>query len=255
MTKLRSLAPVLLLALAPAAALADDYRFEITGAFDRDLPAGDFFDDIDTTTLSGTWYFKPVSTDGVPLAEAAFLGRSSYLSAIAARFDGFFDTHLNAQGASVGFYIPETIFFVGGGGSRGQAVTAINSTIVQKEYFTSWFGTVGVAPLDGLLISTHLEEGGYDPNITARYVGKLPNSHFYAGSVDLVDPDGGDISYRADFDYYFNDSTSLGVGYAHNGDVIELRAEKFFSKTWSAGVSAYTSDGQEGFGFNVSWRH
>ena len=31
-------------------------------------------------------------TDGVPLAEAAFLGRSSYLSAIAARFDGFFDT-------------------------------------------------------------------------------------------------------------------------------------------------------------------
>lgn len=255
MTKLRSLAPVLLLALAPAAAFADDYRLEVKGSFARDSPEGDFFDDVDTTTLSGTWYFKPVSTDGVPLSEAAFLGRSSFLSAIVARFDGFFETHLNAQGANAGFYIPETIFFVGGGASRGQAVTAVNSTIVQKEYFTSWFGTVGVAPLDGLLVSTHIEEGGYDPNVTARYVGKLPNSHYYAGSVNIIDPDGGDVSYGIDFDYYFDDSTSLGVGYAHGGDTFELRAERFFSKSWAAGVSAYTSDGQDGFGFNVSWRH
>jgi hypothetical protein len=32
MTKLRSLAPALLLALAPVAALADDYRWEVEGA-------------------------------------------------------------------------------------------------------------------------------------------------------------------------------------------------------------------------------
>lgn len=255
MTKLRSLTPVLLLALAPAAALADDYRFEIKGTYDRDMPDVDFFDDVDHVSLGGTWYFKPVSTEGVPLPEAAFLGRSSYLSVIAARFDGFFDTRLNAQGANLGVYIPETMFFVSGGASRGQAVTFVSSTIVQKEYFTNWFGQLGITPLDGLLVTTRFEEGGYTPNINARYVGKLPNSHFYAGSVNLVDPDGGDISYRVDFDYYFDDSASLGVGYSHNGDVVELRAEKFFSKTWAAGVSGYTSDGQKGFGLNVSWRH
>src|SRR5690349_20367064 len=137
MTKLRSMAPVLLLALAPAA-FAEDYRLEVKGAFKRDMPESDFFDDVDQMTLSGTWYFKPVSIDGVPLSEAAFLGRSSFLSAIVARFDGFFDTHLNAQAASIGYYIPDTMFFVGGGASRGQAVTAINSSVVQKEYFTRW---------------------------------------------------------------------------------------------------------------------
>ncbi len=130
------------------------------------MTESDFFDDVDQMTLSGTWYFKPVSIDGVPLSEAAFLGRSSFLSAIVARFDGFLDTHLNAQAASIGYYIPDTMFFVGGGASRGQAVTAINSSVVQKEYFTRWFGTVGIAPLDGLLVSSHLEEGGYTQTST-----------------------------------------------------------------------------------------
>jgi hypothetical protein len=252
MTKLRSLAPILLVALAPAAAFADDYRFEVKGTYNRDIPDSDFFDDVDHTTLSGTWYFKPVSTDGVPLAEAAFLGRSSYLSALVAQFDSFVDTHLYAQSASVGFYIPETIFFVSGGAARGQGVTAINPT--RKEYFTRWFADVGVAPLDGLLLTSHLEEGGYTPNITARYVGKLPNSHYYAGSVNIVEPDGGSTSYGVDFDYYFDDTASLGVGYDHGGDTFELRAQKFFSKNWAVGASGYTADGQKGFGLNVTWR-
>ncbi len=86
-------------------------------------------------------------------------------------------------------------------------------------------------------------------------MGKLPNSHFYAASVNIVEPDGGATSYGVDFDYYFDDTASLGVGYDRGGDTFELRAEKFFSKNWAAGVAAYTADGQEGFGFNVSWRH
>jgi hypothetical protein len=254
MNKLRRLAPALLLALAPAA-FADDYRFEVRGTFARDHPAGDFLDDIDTTTLSGSWYFKPVSVDGVPLSQAAFLGRASYLSAVAARFDGFFGTHLNAQAASVGYYIPQTIFYVNAGASRGQTVTAVSSTIVQKEYETRWFGSVGVTPLDGLLVYTRIEEGAYDPNVAARHVGRLPNAHYYAGSVSLVDPDQGDLSFGLDFDYYFDESTSLGAGYDDAGDRWELRAEKFFSKNWAAGVSGYTADFGDGFGVQITWRH
>ena len=61
----------------------------------------------------------------------------------------------------------------------------------EYEYDTSWFGEFGIAPLDGLLLTTSFQEGSYDANLTARYVGKLPNSHYYAGSVTIEDRDGG----------------------------------------------------------------
>src|SRR5262245_33257940 len=97
MRHLRTLGPLLLLTLAPAAALADDYRFEVKGSYDRAMPDSDeLLGDPDVTALSGTWYFAPVSTDGVPLAEAAFLGRASSLSATLARLE-VFDTGLNEQ--------------------------------------------------------------------------------------------------------------------------------------------------------------
>jgi hypothetical protein len=240
--------------IAPSITMADEYQWQVRGDFDRVMPSNDFLDDVDTLQLAGTWYFAPVSTDNVPLAEAAYLGRASYLSAIAARFE-IFETTLNAQGANVGYYIPGTMFYAGVGVSHGQTITGINSVTVQKEYDTNWFGTFGVTPLDGLLITTDFDEDGYDPNVTARHVGKLPNSHFYAGSVSIVDPDGGDTAFGVDFDYYFDDTTSAGVGYFDGGERWELRAEKFFSKTWAAGITGYTADGGDGIGVHVTWRH
>ena len=190
MTKLRSVAPALLFALAPAAALADDYRFEVKGTFDRHMRSndGDSAADLDAATLAGTWYFAPVSTDNVPLAEAAFLGRASSLSASATQFD-LLGTHLDAQGASVGYYIPGTMFYAGVGVSRDESLIGLSSTSVLTEHNTTWSGTLGITPLDGLLLTTDFQEHGYDPNITARYVGKLPNNHFYAGSVNFADHD------------------------------------------------------------------
>ena len=256
MTKLRSLVPALLFALAPAAVLADDYRFEVKGAFDRHMRSndGDSAADLDAATLAGTWYFAPVSTDNVPLAEAAFLGRASYLSASATQFD-FLGTHLDAQGASVGYYIPGTMFYAGVGVSRDEELIGLSSTTVLTEHNTTWSGALGIAPLDGLLLTTDFQEHGYDSNITARYVGKLPNNHFYAGSVNLADNDDFGTTFGLDFDYYFDDSTSLGMGFDDVGNRWELRGEKFFSKSWAAGVSAYTADRIDGFGVHVTWRH
>lgn len=252
MTKLRSMAPALLFALAPAAALADDYRFEVTGTFDRDMRSED---DLDVAALAGTWYFAPVSTDNVPLAEAAFLGRASSLSAIAAQVD-LLGNHLNGGGASVGYYIPGTMFYAGVGVSRDEDLIFLSSTTALTEYRTTWSGTLGIAPLDGLLLTTDFQEHGYDPNITARYVGKLPNNHFYAGSVNLADHGGYDgTSFGLDFDYYFDDSTSVGLGFDDVLNRWELRGEKFFSKSWAAGVSAYANDLTDGFGIHVTWRH
>jgi len=270
MTKLHSLAPVLLLVLAPAAALADDYRFEIRGSFDSHMPEdSDSSFDINVATLGGTWYFKPVSTNDVPLAEAAYLGRASFLSG-GLKLTDFLDTTLNGQNVKVGYYIPGTMFYAAVGAFHDEDVIYASQALTIKDDFTGWFGTLGIAPVDGLLVTTQFREEGYDPNITARYVGKLPNNHFYAGSVSIVDMGYGGISdttYGIDFDYYFDDSTSVGVGfdsgirpdssghYVGGSDRLELRAEKFFSKKWAAGVSAYTSDFDDGFGVHVTWRH
>ncbi|HUQ08902.1 MAG TPA: putative porin [Steroidobacteraceae bacterium] len=263
MTKRRSRAPALPLALASAialalastTALADDYRVEARATYTRDeLPNFNIVGDPQMFSLGGAWYFAPVSTDGVPLAEAAYLGHASYVGAVAARFE-VYGTDLYSQAASIGYYIPGTMFFAGVGASRDEQAIAVSSTTVLTDYRTTWFGTVGITPLDGLMITTNLRERGYDPNITARHVGKLPNGHFYAGSVNLVDPDDGDTSFGVDFDYYFDDSTSLGVGYDDGGERFELRAEKFFSGSWAAGVSAYAADGANGLGLHVTWRH
>jgi hypothetical protein len=206
-------------------------------------------------TLAGTWYFAPVSTDNVPLAEAAFLGRASSLSAIAAQVD-LLGIRLNAGNASVGYYIPGTMFYAGVGVSRDEDLIFLSSTTALTEYRTTWSGTLGIAPLDGLLLTTDFQEHGYDPNITARYVGKLPNNHFYAGSVYVADHGGYDgTSYGLDFEYYLDDSTSLGLGFDDVGNRWELRGEKFFSKSWAAGVSAHTADFDDGFGVHVTWRH
>lgn len=255
MTKLHTLVPVALLALAPAAALADDYRFEVRGSFDRqEFEGAPSFYEPEALSLSGSWYFEPVSTDGVPLAEAAYLGRASSLSAAFGQVD-LFGTHLESQGAHVGYYIPNTMFYAAAGVTRRQEVIALNSTLRITDHRTTWSGTLGVAPIDGLLITTDFQEGGYDPNVTARHVGKLPNGHFYAGGVRLADPDFGDLQFGLDFDYYFDDTTSLGASYDDEVERFELRAEKFFSKSWAAGVSVHTEEFGDGFGVHVTWRH
>ena len=253
MTRSRTLMSLLLLALAPAASSADDYRLQITGAFDRATP-DNFPGDLDTLNLSAAWFFAPVSTDGVPLAEAAFLGRASSLNAVVSRVE-VFGTHLNAQAAGVSYYLPDTMFYARVGAQRVETAIGLSSTAVVTEYDTQWVGALGLAPLDGLLVTTEFDEDGYDPNITARYVGKLPNSHFYAGSVSIVEPDFGDTYIAVDFDYFLDDSTSLGAGYSDRDERLELRAEKFFSPNWAAGVSAFTADRVDGFGVHVTWRH
>ena len=85
-----------------------------------------------------------------------------------------FDTHLESQAARVAYYIPNSMFYAAAGVARRQQVIALNSTQRITDHRTAWSGTLGVAPIDGLLITTDFQEGGYDLNLTARHVGKLP---------------------------------------------------------------------------------
>lgn len=230
----------------PAAAHADDYRAELDLSFDRATFDGDAVPDADVFNLAGTWYLEPVPTDGLPLAEAAFLDRASFVNAGIARFDAGGD-EFNAFGASFGYYVPDTIFF-----GRIGVVKFDDDLGLDDDTIVN--GTFGIAPFDGLLVTTDFDEDGWDPNATAKYVGKLGNGHWYAASITAVHPDDDDTNIGIGFDYFLDATFSVGASVDEHRWTV--RAEKFFAPDFAVGVRAYTGDDDEGdgFGATVRWR-
>ena len=245
MSHLRKTSALLLAAMfASAATQADDYQFELNvsgdhASFDADDP-----DDLDAIGVGGTYYFKPVPTDGLPLAEAAFLNKSSYVSGAAIRSE-LGDEKIDIFGASLGYYMPGTMLYGRLGftyaDDYGGDQTNIN-------------GSIGVTPLHGLLVTTDFDEDGWDPNATAKYVGKIADRHFYAASVSVTDPDDDDVDLGLAFDYYLDLTFSVGAGFNSGQDAFSLRAEKFFKPNFAVGGRAYFGDDSDGFGATVSWR-
>jgi hypothetical protein len=242
MIRIRNLiAPACLVALAlPLGARADDYRAELDLSFDRVDFGGEDSPDVDAVAVSGTWFFEPVVTDGLPLREAPFLKRSSFVGAGAVRSE-FGDEKIDIFGAGIGYYLPNTIFY-------GELnYTYADDFGGDQDRFS---GALGVAPIDGLLVTTHFDEDGWDPNATAKYVGKLPNAHFYAATVSVADPDNGDLSWGVGFDYYFDPTFAVGINLAE--DSTGLHAEKFFTPRFS--LTGYVDVGDDDLGDRVGAR-
>ena len=229
---------------ACAGAQADDYRFELAASFDRlsvdDSPDADIF------SVGGTFYLKPVPTDGLPLAEAAFLNRSSFVNATLARID-FAGENADLLEANFGYYIPNTIFY-------GRIGVAKVDEDVGLDDDTIVSGTFGVTPIDGLLVTTDFTEDGWDPNATAKYVGKLGNDHYYAASVSVLDPDEDDVEIGLGFDYYLDHTLSVGGEVTSGSDTVAVRAEKFFMQNFAVGGRVYFGDEGDGAGVTVKWR-
>jgi len=233
----------LALACGGASALADDYRAEVTLLGDRTEPDGDF-PHLDQFAAVGTYYLAPVRTDGLPLAEAAFLNRSSFVRGAAVRSE-IGDEKIDIFSASLGYYMPDTIFF-------GRLGVSYADDFDGDQ--TNFNGSFGITPLDGLLLFTNFDEHGWDPNVTAKYVGKMANSHFYAITASAADPDEGDTNVRLDFDYYLDSTFSVGAGYGSASDDFSLRAQKFFTPSFAVGGHVNTGDDGDGFGASVTWR-
>jgi hypothetical protein len=232
------------LAFPGMSAIADDYRAEVRLSGQR-VDLDNASDDIDVIGATGTYYLEPVRTDGLPLAEAAFLGRSSFVSAGAARSE-LGDEKIDILSASFGYYVPNTIFYGRLGIAYLDDFSPGDRSIVN--------GTFGVTPFDGLLLTTDFDEDGWDPNIAAKYVGKLANSHYYAVTASAVDPDGGDTAVGVDFDYFLDLTFKVGGGFNSGDDRFTIRAEKFFTPSFAVGGSLFTGDEVSGFGAQVAWR-
>ena len=199
---------------APAAAQAEDFRIQAQLLYDRINPSAAGAPDADALSASATYYLAPVPTDGVPVGEAAYIARSSYANVLASHVDTG-DDNADVLAANLGYHVPNTIFF----GRLG-----VVNTDFPGGNDTTWNGTFGIVPVPRLFFGTDFSEGGYDPNITARYAGQFANQHWYAASVSLADPNDGDSTVGVEFDYYF-DSFKPGGGYNSGGDRWTARAE------------------------------
>lgn len=75
-----------------AAAMADEYQYELSIGYDRLKQTGSAGYKGDTWSLSGTYYLDSIDDSAGPLAEAAFLNKASFLNAhygyLAKDFDG-----------------------------------------------------------------------------------------------------------------------------------------------------------------------
>lgn len=242
----RKLIPSLLaLTLAGGAlpALADDYRAEVTLFGDRAEPDGNA-PHVDQFAAVGAYYLEPVRTDGLPLAEAAFLNRSSFVRGAAMRSE-IGNEKIDIFSASLGYYMPDTIFF-------GRLGVSYADDFDGDQ--TKFNGSFGITPLDGLLLLTNFDEDGWDPNVTAKYVGKMANAHYYSITASAVDPDHGDTNVSLDFDYYLDNTFSVGAGYGSASDDFSVRVQKFFTPSFAVGGHVSTGDDGDAFGANVTWR-
>jgi len=263
MRKFRSLTSRGLLAAAlvlPVVVQADDYRWEAGGSYDRINVDGiegvvsDF--NLDNWGLYGTWYFNDVNTDQLPLQEAAYLGRVGSVSLTPSRFDSSVG-HLDQWRLSSDFYWPNSWVYLGAGVTRSDTiepnVDANGNFFVSRGHASAWDATVGITPFAGLRVSTSFyEDADYEPNVDVKYVGRLGNDHFYGFGLNLIDPDGGDLTYQASADYFIDRTLRVGgqLGEHHWG----LSADKFFMEKLSVGLGYTDFDGGDAVTLRAGWR-
>lgn len=220
--KIKSLALATAFSLTSGLAMANSYQAEV-GASYTDVENGD-----GVFGMYGEFHFSPVQTRNHPLAEAAFLERSSNVYAAA-------DDDFDALTVGGELYVPDTMFYVGG------RVTRVDNAAGDD---TTAYATLGLTPVDGLLVTTEFSEDGYDANISAKYVTSLGGGNFVNLDGKFIDGDADDyLSLGADF--YFDRTFSVGAAFtdSYGDDRFTLRTEKFFTQQVSANLSFTDSDG------------
>lgn len=248
-----------------------DYQFEVGGAIGQgEIEVGNNSADIDTYAIGGEFHFEQVDTSKGPLAEAAFLDKSSFVDF------SYTNTELDVNGAD------DTDTFAFG----GRFVTATN-LIIEADYSESDDGNTDSDSIRAG-IGTYLNEttdvvvsyqadsadGGDDvDSLSAALhgVNGLAQGASIAydaalNYIDAEDDDGFGIDVGAT--YYFNNALGVGIsaGVAEVGDIetdsftlegsyyptpeLELAAWYFNDNTDDGNTEAET----DGFMFGAAFR-
>ena len=259
------------LLLATDISIAQTYRSEISLDYlrrDREaLPDSES----DTWRVSGTYYFSPVNTASHPLAEAAFLEKASNLSVsylheewdYSDTYGSFhYETSVTEEDLNVDIelFIPNTMFYVAAGMTRDESKYRTTvfymeddlnpgvETDTETDGDNSWHGSLGVTPIDGLLIwSDFYEDVDLDEhwNLNAKYVTDWNgNAINIEGGYNDYD---GDYSIYVVSDYYFDRTFSVGTGVSYidaddSDNSYILRTRKFFTDRFSIHANYISSD-------------
>ncbi len=220
--KFKSLALATAFTLTSGMAVANSYQSEV-GANYTDVENGD-----GAFGIYGEFHFSPVQTRNHPLAEAAFLERSTNVYAAA-------DNDFDALTVGGELYVPDTMFYVGGRVARVDTANGDETTL---------FATLGLTPIDGLLVTTEFSEDGYDANISAKYVTSLGGGNFVNLEGTYQDTDFNDDILSLAADFYFDRTWSVGAGYTDflGNDRFTLRTEKFFTNEISGNLAFTDAD-------------
>ena len=235
------------LALASTTTFADTYNGEVGLEYtDNGVAVANTVltaENVSSLKIRGTYNFSAVDTTNKPLAEADFLGKHSFINASHAAIDPDDGDKFDIQSVGVGFYIPNSIFYVG---AQYLKIDDSDNTGV----------TLGVAPIDGLLVTTSYydEAGEYNANIAAKYVVQLAGDTAvnleaaYAKGEDAdneFEEDQEDTFYFA-ADYYFTNRFSIGASYEDNDEsTYSLRSRYFYTEKVSFNAAVVSNDEED----------
>lgn len=215
--------------------IAEAYQAEVTGIAARSDLDG-INSKVNTYGVEGKYYFKPVNTDNVPLAEAAYLGKNSnaFVSFVKSYARGYAGDSKNYSGG-VEVYIPENFVFIKVEGVHSKYDSSSDSSVNT---------TLGLTPLDGLRVTTSWNsDEGYHANLDAKYVTALGNGQFINVEAGVADTDFGTHTMIGG-DYYFDNTFSVGAEVSddkYSTDYL-IRTRKFFTESFSGELNYADTD-------------
>jgi hypothetical protein len=237
--KTKILAASILLACSSAVIHAQSYQIE--GGLSINEYDPDFGRNDTSIGAYGEYHFKRVQTANRPLAEAAFLQKSSN-----AYVRGYRDLDVIYAGAE--FYIPDTMFYIAGEIQRVDVPGSGRNN--------DWGVRLGLTPIAGLLVWTsYYDEPGYDLNLHAKYVLDLGRNNAINVEAGYIDGDDNNAVYVFG-DFYFDRTFSVGAGYSdeYDDDAFTLRTRKFFTNSVSGELAYTAADDYDSFTIGGSMR-
>ncbi|MFU8925767.1 putative porin [Acinetobacter puyangensis] len=245
------------------------YQYEVNGAYENtDI---DHAGDIDTWSISGKYYLNPVQAKSAPLAEAAFLNKSSNIGLGYVNASGDGDEDIDIYGVSGEFFIPDTKFYLSG---------SLNQVDVADEDNTGYTVEAGYLPIDGLLLAIGVSKESLDPVLVSKnglvttlgYADAIGEDTTVSARGKYVTQIGGfytnfegvayfgdETAYKLGADLYLDPTLSVGVSFAdstadHSDTIFNVRAQKFFTQQFAVGVGYTTVDGADSYGINGTYR-